>query len=420
MSKLAQTENQQGPETAPASEGKGSVSMQKIMTAKTGNEAMAEAMRQINPDVCAAYPITPATEIMQIFAGFVNDGLVKTELITVESEHSAMSASMGAAAGGARTMTATSSQGLALMYEMLYIASAYRLPIVMAEVNRALSGPINIHCDHSDTMGGRDAGWIQIFSENAQEAYDNLIQAVRISEHADVLLPSMVTTDGFIISHGMENVEIFSDEAVRQFIRDYRPPFTLLNDQHPISVGAADLQDFYFEHKRAAVEGMRQAKRVIQEVGREFGETFGRSYGFFDTLHLEDAEVALVALGSTAGTARVAVENLRARGVKAGLLKLRVFRPFPGEELAQALHHVPAVAVMDRSEAFNAQGGPLATELKSAFFEAGAHPKIVNFIYGLGGRDIHFTELEQILEHTRKAPEPRNLNERLVYWGVRE
>ncbi len=388
--------------------------------AKTGNEAMAEAMRQINPDVCAAYPITPATEVMQIFAGFVNDGLVKTELMMVESEHSAMSACMGATAAGARTMTSTSSQGLAFMYEMLYIAAGYRLPIVIAEVNRALSGPINIHCDHGDTMGARDTGWIQLFSENAQEAYDNLIQAIRIAEHPDVQLPAWTSTDGFIISHGMENMEVYPDEAVQKFIKEFQPSFTLLNNQQPLTVGAADLQDFYFEHRRAAAEGMRHAKRVIQEIGREFGQTFGRSYGLFDTLELDDAEVALVAMGSTAGTARMAVKNLRQRGVKAGLLKLRVFRPFPAEELAQALKHVPNVAVMDRSDGFNAQSAPLATELKTAFFDAGLKPKVIDYIYGLGGRDIHFTELEQIMEKTLQAPEPGDLDSRVVYWGVRE
>lgn len=394
--------------------------MEKIMQAKTGNEAMAEAMRQINPDVCAAYPITPATEIMQIFAGFVNDGLVKTELIAVESEHSAMSACIGSVAAGARSMTATSSQGLALMYEMLYIAAGYRLPMVLAEVNRALSGPINIHCDHGDTMGARDTGWIQIFSENAQEAYDNLIQAVRITEHPEVLLPGWTSTDGFIISHGMENIEIYPDEEVRQFIGEFKAPVTLLDPKHPVTLGAADLQDYYFEHRRAAAEGMRNAKQVILEIGREFGQKFGRTYGFYDAYKLEDAQVALVAMGSTARTAKVTVDNLRGKGIKAGLLKLRVFRPFPAEELVEALKHIPNIAVMDRSDAFNAQTGPLATELKSGFYDAGLHPKVINYIYGLGGRDIHFRELEQIMEKTLNAPEPKDLDSRLVYWGVRE
>lgn len=306
------------------------------------------------------------------------------------------------------------------MYEMLYIAAGYRLPIVMAEVNRALSGPINIHCDHSDTMGGRDAGWIQIFSENAQEAYDNMIQAVRIAEHPEVQLPAMATTDGFIISHGMENVEIYPDAAVQKFIGEFKPAFSLLDDSKPFTVGAADLQDFYFEHRRAAAEGMRVAKRVIQDVGREFGQVFGKTYGLFETVNLEDADVAVVALGSTAGTARVAIKNLRARGIKAGLLKLRVFRPFPAEELAAALSRVPAIAVLDRSDSFNGQGGPLAAELKSALFDAGLRPKIKNFIYGLGGRDIHYTELEKIMEQTLSAPEPKDLDSRVIYWGVRE
>lgn len=394
--------------------------MEKKMQAKTGNEAMAEAMRQINPDVCAAYPITPATEIMQIFAGFVNDGLVKTELITVESEHSAMSACMGSAAAGARTMTATSSQGLALMYEMLYIAAGYRLPIVMAEVNRALSGPINIHCDHSDTMGARDSGWIQIFSENPQEAYDNLIQCIRIAEHPDVLLPAWTSTDGFIISHGMENVLTYPDEAIQKFIGDYKPAFSVLNPKEPVTVGSADLQDYYFEHRRAAAQGMVNAKQAILDIGKEFGETFGTTYGFYEGYKLDDAEVAIVALGSTAGTARVAVDNLRERGIKAGVLKIRVFRPFPAEELAEALKHIPNIAVMDRSDIINAQGGPLAAELKAGLFDAGLTPKVINYIYGLGGRDIHFTELEQIMEKTLKAPETKSRDERLVYWGVRE
>jgi pyruvate ferredoxin oxidoreductase alpha subunit len=247
-----------------------------------------------------------------------------------------------------------------------------------------------------------------------------MIQAVRIAEHKDVQLPAMATTDGFIISHGMENVVTYPDADVQKFIGEYKPAFSILDDSKPFTVGAADLQDYYFEHRRAAAEGMRHAKQVILEIGREFGKVFGRNYGFFDAYKLEDAQVALVALGSTAGTARVAVDNLRARGVKAGLLKLRVFRPFPSEELAQALAHVPSLAVMDRSDSFNSEGGPLATELKSAIYDAGKHPKVKNYIYGLGGRDIHYTELEKIMEQTLNAPQPADLNARVIYWGVRE
>ncbi len=288
----------------------------KNLVAKTGNEAFAEAMRQINPDVEAAYPITPATEVVMIFAGYVADGLVKTEFVPVESEHSAMSATIGAAAAGARAMTCTSSQGLALMWEMLYIAAGLRLPIVMPEVNRALSAPINIHCDHSDTMGARDAGWIQIFSENAQEAYDNLLQAVRIAEKA--LLPVMVTTDGFIISHGMEAMEMIADEEVKKYVGEYKGPYNLLDVDNPVTVGSLDFTDFYFEHRRAQAEAIRQSKNIIAEVSADFKKRFGRGETFFEEYRLADAEMAIVVLGSTAGTAKVVVDELRdkSRSVK--------------------------------------------------------------------------------------------------------
>ena len=297
------------------------------IVARTGNEAMAEAMRQINPDVVAAYPITPATEVVQIFAGYVADGLVSTEFVPVESEHSAMSACIGSAAAGGRTMTGTSSQGLALMAEMLFIAAGLRLPIVMADVNRALSSPINIHCDHSDTMMVRDAGWIQIFSENCQEAYDNMLQAVRIAEKAK--LPTMVTTDGFIISHGMERLEILPDADAKKFVGEYKPDNYLLNLEKPITVGALDLTDYYFEHKRQQIEAIKAAKQIILDVAKEFATKFGRSYGFFEEYQMSDAEFVLIALGSTAGTTKVVVDGLRKKGVKAGLIKPRVFRPFP-------------------------------------------------------------------------------------------
>lgn len=287
--------------------------------AKTGNEAMAEAMRQINPDVVAAYPITPATEIAMIFAQFVADGLVDTEYVAVELEHSAMSATLGAAAAGVRAMTATSSQGLAYMYEILPITSALRLPIVMPEVNRAISGPINIHCDHSDTMAARDFGWLHIFSENAQEAYDNILQAIKICEDTRVKLPAMVTTDGFIISHCMDRMEVMDDKVVKDYIGEYKPEYALLDIDKPITVGAIDLQDYYFEHKQAVEDAMKASKNVILEVGKDFGKRFGREYGLFEEYKLNDAEIAIVALGSTAGTAKAVVDDLRDGGVKAGL-----------------------------------------------------------------------------------------------------
>lgn len=387
--------------------------------AKTGNEAMAEAMRQINPDVVAAYPITPATEIAMIFAQFVADGLVDTEFVAVESEHSAMSATVGAAAAGARAMTATSSQGLALMYEILPIASALRLPIVMPEVNRALSGPINIHCDHSDTMAARDFGWIHIFSENAQEAYDNVLQAVKIAEHSKVKLPVMVTTDGFIISHCMEKIDILDDSEAREYVGEYKPEYSLLDTANPITVGALDLQDYYFEHKYAVVEAMRGVNDVIIDVGLDFAKKYGRNYGLFEGYQLDDAEIAVVALGSTAGTAKAVVDSLREKKIKAGLLKLRIFRPFPHEEIAATLSKMKAVAVMDRSDSYNSAGGPVFTEIRSALFDLAIKPKLINYIYGLGGRDISKEEIESVYNEIGEIANTGKIRHLFNYIGVR-
>jgi len=377
-------------------------------------------MRQINPDVCAAYPITPSTEVMQQFASFVADGLVDTELVAVESEHSAMSACIGAAAAGGRVMTATSANGLALMWEMLYIAAGNRLPIVMATVNRALSAPINIHCDHSDAMGARDAGWIQLYSENAQEAYDNLIQAFRIGEHPDVRLPVMVCMDGFIISHSIERMEMLDDEQVREFIGEYKPFYPLLDVEHPVTYGPLDLQDYYMEHKRQQAEGMRFARQVILEVGEEFSRAFGRSYGYFETYRLEDAEWGLVLLGSAAGTARVVVDQLRDAGYRIGLLKLRTFRPFPAKELAEELGRLRGVAVFDRSDSFGAQGGPLFMEVRSALFGRQSAPRVVDYIYGLGGRDLGFEDLRAAAEEMIRKVSSDKVDEEARYITVRE
>ena len=385
--------------------------------ARTGNEAMAEAMRQIDPDVVAAYPITPATEIVQIFAGYVADGIVKTEFVPVESEHSAMSACIGASAAGGRTMTGTSSQGLALMAEMLYIASGLRLPIVLADVNRALSSPINIHCDHSDTMMVKEAGWIQIFSENAQEGYDNMIQAIKIAETAK--LPTIVTTDGFIISHGMERIEILSDEDVKKFIGEYKPEYYLLNVEKPITIGALDLPDYYFEHRRQAIEAMKDSKSIIVDIGKEYGQKFGRLYELFEKYELDDAEYAIVAMGSTAGTTKVVVDSLRKKGMKVGLLKPRVFRPFPKDEMADALKGLKAIAVMDRSDSMNGNEGPLCLEVEAALYDKGLNKILTNYIYGLGGREIRIQDIEDIykdLSNTAKG----KLIEKINYLGVRE
>ena len=388
--------------------------------AMDGNTATAEAMRQVNPDVVAAYPITPQTSTVQTFSQFVADGEVDTEFIRVESEHSAMSACIGAAAAGGRVMTATAANGLAFMWEMVYIAASYRVPIVMPVVNRALSGPINIHCDHSDSMGARDAGWIQLYGENPQEAYDNAIQAVRIAEHEDVLLPVMSMYDGFITSHGVERVQIEDDDAVKDFIGPFVPRYSLLDVDNPVTYGPLDFYDFYMEHKRQQVEAMKYAKKVIPEVAADFQRRFGRRYGFLDEYQLDDAELALVVLSSTAGTARTVVDGLRAEGLKVGLLKPRVFRPFPGEELADALRDKAVVGVMDRSDSFGALGGPLFVELSAAFKIHDVRAKAVDYVFGLGGRDTTASQIESVFRDLVSVADTGEVKELVTYLGVRE
>jgi len=384
--------------------------------ALTGNDAAAEALKQVNPDVAAVFPITPQTELMHKFSKYVADGAVETELINVESEHSAMSACVGSAAAGARTVSATSANGLALMWEILYIASSCRLPIVMPVVNRALSGPINIHNDHSDTMGARDSGWIQLYSENAQEAYDNVIQAFRIAEHKDILLPAMVTLDGFILSHTMETLEVFKDDAeVQKFTGEYTPDMFLLDTDNPFTMGPLDLQDFYFEHKRQQVEAMRNVQDIVIDVGREYGELSGRSYGIFEEYKTEDAELIVVAMGSTAGTIKVAVDTMREQGKKVGLLKLRMFRPFPGNDIIKALSGAKKVAVMDKACSFGLEGGPLFHEIRSFAFGSDIHLK--SYIYGLGGRDITVQQITEIVDDMESSSPGDDI---VQFFGVRE
>ncbi len=392
----------------------------KNLAALTGNEAVAQALRQINPDVVAAYPITPATEIVQIFSTYVSDGLVNTEYVAVESEHSAMSATIGASAAGARAMTATSSQGLALMWEMLYITAGLRRPIVMPVTNRALSAPINIHCDHSDTMGARDAGWLHIFSEDAQEAYDNTIQAIRIAEHPDIQLPTMVTMDGFIISHGMEVVKMLDDEVVRDFVGTYKPDTYLLNVDKPVTMGGLDFTDFYFEHRRQLAAPMAAAPGVVKQIGEEYGKLTGRKYGLYEEYMLDDADYVMVLLGSTAGTAKTIIPELRAKGIKAGLLKLRMFRPFPYDEVADLLAGRKAVAVMDRSDGLAGLGGPVFGEIRSALYEAKNRPPLADYVYGLGGRDCGPAQLMQVFDDMQKMAAAGAPASRVTYLGVRE
>jgi len=392
----------------------------KRVVAYTGNEAVAEAMRQIEPDVVAAYPITPQTEVVQSFSGFVNDGLVKTEMITVESEHSAMSACVGAAAAGGRVMTATSACGLALMWEILYCASGNRLPMVMTVVNRALNAPINIHCDHSDSMGARDTGWIQLYSENAQEVYDNLVQAFTIAEVKDILLPLMVCVDGFIISHSIERVELLEDEQVKDFIGEYTPPYPLLDLDHPKTFGPLDLSDYYIEHKRQQHEAMKFVPDALLASAKRFEALTGRKYGLVEGYKLADAEVAIVVLNSAAGTTRVVVDMMREKGFKAGLLKIRMFRPFPAELIAHCLSHCKAIAVLDRCDSFGAQGGPVAHEVRSAICNLPRVPKVIQYVYGLGGRDLNIEDIERVFGTLKKVAETGKVEQVFDYITVRD
>ncbi len=388
--------------------------------ALTGNEALALAMKQINPDVVAAYPITPQTEVVQLFSQFIADGEIDTEFVTVESEHSAMSATVGASAGGARAMTATSANGLALMIEIVYIAASTRLPIVMPVINRALSAPINIHCDHSDAMAARSSGWIQLFGENAQQVYDNTIQAVRIAEDSAVRLPVMVNMDGFIISHAVENLQPLVEEDVSKFIGDYKPEKTLLDPKEPTTFGPLDLQDYYFEHKRQQVEGLENALKLIPEIGDEYAALSGRKYGYLEEYKMEDAVIALIGLGSTVGTAKVAIDHLRDEGLKAGLINLRVYRPFPVKAVVQSFQNVKVLGVLDRADDFSLNGGPLYADVKNALFGKVDDIEIVDYIYGLGGRDILVSDLENILKELEEIKKNGKVDEEIKYYGVRE
>lgn len=381
----------------------------------TGAQAVAHAMRQIEPDVVPVYPITPQTPIIEEFSQMVADGLCDSEIINVESEHSAMSAAVGASVAGARVMTATASQGLALMIEILYIAASMRCPIVMPIGNRALSGPINIHCDHSDAYLARDSGAVQVFVENAQEAYDYTLMALKLAEHRRVLLPVLVNLDGFTLTHSAEAVQLLPDELAQAFVGRYRPLHPLLNVQKPTTQGPFDMPDFYYEHKRQQADAILEVRDTFLEVQREYERATGRGYrGYFEAYRLEDARFALVALGSTAGTAKAVVEELRARGQKVGLLKPWLFRPFPHEAVAEALQDVEAVAVLDRALSFGSWG-PLYEEVAAALYPLDRRPRLHNFTYGLGGRDVTPEQIEQALALIRDPKLPRTMH----YLGVR-
>ncbi len=368
----------------------------------SGNEAVAYAMKQINPDVMGAFPITPSTEIPEYFAEYVANGEVNTEYVTLESEHSSMLVCIASQASGARAVSATSSCGLALMYELLYVAASCRLPVTLACVTRALSGPININNDHSDSMGARDTGWIQIYAENNQEAYDNFIMAMPIGEALNVRLPVMACMDGFITSHAVENIELLETDAVREFVGEYKPENYLLKKENPLAVGPYDISNYYMEHKVMEAEAMKMAKARILEVAADFEKISGRQYGLIEEYRMDDADLALVLIGSSAGTAKAAVDKLRDEGKKVGIVKIRVFRPFPAEELAKALANTKAVAIMDKSEGFSANGGPLFAEARSALYDLKKRPLLINLVYGLGGRDFKTDDAENVFNRLEK------------------
>lgn len=385
----------------------------------SGNEAVANAIKQINPDVMGAFPITPSTEITEYVANYVADGEIDTEYVTVESEHSSMSVCIAAEAAGARSVCATSSCGLALMYEMLYVAASSRLPVSLACVNRALSGPININNDHSDSMGARDSGWIQIYAENNQEAYDNFIMAMPIGEAPEVRLPVMTCMDGFITSHSVENIELLESKKVRDFVGEYKPENYLLKKENPMAVGPYDTSAYYMEHKVQQAEAMKAAKKRILEVAAEFEKISGRKYGLIEEYRMEDADYALVLIGSSAGTAKASVDLLRAQGKKVGIIKVRVFRPFPGEELAKALGKVKALAIMDKSESFSSQGGPLFAETRSALYDLKERPYMVNIVYGLGGRDFKIEDAENLFDRLENIVKTGDMGSVYCHMGHR-
>lgn len=386
----------------------------------SGNEAVSYAIRQVNPDVMPAFPITPSTEIPQMVSTYIANGEMDTEFIPVESEHSSMSATIGAEAAGARSLTATSSAGLALMWEELLLAASNRMPCALALVNRTLSGPININCDHSDGMGARDTGWIQIYAESNQEVYDNFIQAYPIAEDNRVHLPIMICQDGFITSHAVMNIELLEDQEVKDFVGEYRPEEFLLNPGKPIAVGPYSVTNYAMEAKKNQEIALENSKEVILEVAKKFEKLSGRSYGLFEEYKTKDADYIMLLIGSAAGTAKQAVDDLRAQGKKVGVIKLRVFRPFPADELAHALKNCKAVAIMDRTESYNGNGGPLGSEVTAGLFRNKVMIHAVNYIYGLAGRDFTVEDVYAIFAELEDAEENGKKVEQYQYIGLRK
>lgn len=400
--------------------------------AMNGDESVALAVKQCDVDVVAAYPITPQTIIVEKFSEYVANGEVQTEYVCTESEHSAMTACLAASATGARTFTASASAGLALMHEMLFVTAGSRAPVVMAVANRALSSPLNIHGDHSDSMAERDSGWIQIYVENAQEAYDSIIQAFKIAEDLNVSLPVMVGLDGFTISHTLENVDILPDDIVKQFVGERKLPLISthageavpfkLDTQNPMTMGPNVSPQFYFEFKRQQDAAIQNALKIIQQTNSEYASLSGRNYGngLINAYQLGDAEIAIVVVGSTAGTLKAVVDQLRAEGLKVGLLRLRTFRPLPVEDIRSALKNVKAIAVMDKSMSPGGLGGPVFNEIRNVMYDLKQQPIIESYIFGLGGRDYSLRDLRRVFEDLARVAKTGQVDNLVHYLGLRE
>ena len=380
--------------------------------------AVAEAVGLANADVISAYPITPQTHIVEHLADMVASGELDAEFIPVESEHSAMSTCLGSSAAGARTFTASAGQGLELMHEVLYVASSMQLPIVMAVADRALSAPISVWGDHSDAMSARDIGWIQIFVENGQEAVDNVICAFRIGEDKRVLLPVMVHLDGFYLSHVIEPIVLPERAEVDAFIPPYKHPM-MLNPKNPVSMGVFGPPVIYTEAKKAQDVNLRASQEVILECWREFGRRYGRHYAPVEKYRADDAKVLLLTMGSFSETAMTAIDKMREEGRQVGLLRLRLWRPFPFKELRQAVKGVETLVVLDRAISFGGSGGPVCSEIRAALYNEVSKPKVISFIGGLGGRDITPSGFEEIINRGMEIARD-GIEEEFVLYGVRE
>ena len=378
-----------------------------------GDNAIALAWKQIDPDVCAAYPITPQTIIVEKFAEYVANAEVSTEFVCVESEHSALTLCTSSASAGARTFTATASQGLAYMWEMLPITAAMRVPLIMAVANRAVSGPININNDHGDAMAARDCGWLMLFSENVQEAYDMSIVAPKIAENIDVQLPCMVNLDGFVLTHAIERMTTLDTQVIRDFVGEHRPLYPLLDMKHPVSHGNMDGPDFYYPHKYQSVIAMQKALGVCEDVFKQFKEISGREYHLVEEYKCDDAEYIAIILGSSFGTMKATVDLLREKGLKVGCAMPRVFRPWPAEALAKVMAGKKGVVVFDKHLSIGAYG-PMFPEVTAAASDLDKMPKMYNVIYGLGGADATVAGFEKSFEAVVNGSA-----EKIHYLGVR-